>query len=614
MAVEEVDVLQVNTQPSVTSIAELRKQIKALQGELLGLEEGTEEYNKKLVEVADKSHQLKEINEQVARSSQDFGDRLSNVNGVVAGMSGAIQTALGTLSLFGVEVGDDVKMLKLLQSAMAITQGVAAIDAGVKSFKALSVSIRAATTAANGLKSALIKTGIGAFVVVLGVLVAKIVEMVEATDDAARANDRLAASIKRLNAASDARLEATEYQAQLMEAEGKTAREVYEFRRNALTKMYNDLSTTLFALRIRINAEESEEEKKSLQDRADEVAAQMRKIGDQRVALEWKMKLDEARARTEGEKKAAEDAAAARKEAEAKAEAERKAEAAQRLKDYEDELAIRAQMEQEAREANERTRTEAELNAETEYQMQRAALIIANEEDVDEKLLELDMQYRDKREELLRTRFEWGLISESEFNNQIAALEVEAAEMQIEQEERVTEKVKEEAEKRKKIQQNYVAATKAIMGGIGGILSSLGSMLEQGGQEWKNVMTAEAIISTIKGGVDAYMGMVKTIPGWAGIIAGGAAAATVVAAGMAEVAKIQSTEISKASAPGGGGATTSTPRPAAVSVNAQQITQTRMVDTNGDVVNLADQRVYVVEHDITDAQRRVRVTTDNATY
>lgn len=46
MAVEEVDVLQVNTQPSVTSIAELRKQIKALQGELLGLEEGTEEYNK----------------------------------------------------------------------------------------------------------------------------------------------------------------------------------------------------------------------------------------------------------------------------------------------------------------------------------------------------------------------------------------------------------------------------------------------------------------------------------------------------------------------------------------------------------------------------------------
>lgn len=610
MAVEEVDVLQVNTQPSVTSIAELRKQIKALQGELLGLEEGTEEYNKKLVEVADKSHQLKEINEQVAKSSQDFGDRLSNVNGVIAGMSGAIQTALGTLSLFGVEVGDDVKMLKLLQSAMAITQGVAAIDAGVKSFKALSVSIRAATKEFNKLKSALIKTGIGSLVVVIGVLVAKIVEMAEATDDAAKANDRLAASIKRLNAASDARLEATEYQAQLMEAEGRSAREVYEFRRNALTKMYNDLSTTLIALRMRMNAEESEEEKKALQNRADEVAEQMKKISDQRVALEWKMKLDEARARTEGEKKATENAAAARKKAEAK----RKAEAAKRLKDYEDELAMRAQTEQEAREANERTRTKAELNAETEYQMQRAALIIANDEDMDEKLLELDMQYRDKREELLRKRFEWGLISKSEFKNQIAALEVEAAEMQIKHEEMVTKKVQKETEKRKKIQQNYVAATKAIMGGIGGILSSLGSILEQGGQEWKNVMTAEAIISTIKGGVDAYMGMVKTIPGWGGIAAGVAAAAEVVAAGMAEVAKIQSTEISTDSAPSGTGTSVSTPRPAAVSVNAQQITQTRMVDTNGDVVNLADQRVYVVEHDITDAQRRVRVTTDNATY
>jgi hypothetical protein len=246
--------------------------------------------------------------------------------------------------------------------------------------------------------------------------------------------------------------------------------------------------------------------------------------------------------------------------------------------------------------------------------MQRAELIIANEADVQEKLLELEMQYRDKREELLRTRFEWGLITEEEFNNQIASLEVEAAELQMEQEEMVTEKVQAETEKRKKIQENYVAATKSIMGSVGGILSALGNVLEQGGQEWKNVMTAEAIISTIKGGIDAYMGMVKTIPGWAGIAAGVAAAASVVATGMAEVAKIQSTEINKDSAPSGTGTAISTPRASAVSVNAQQVTQTRMVDTNGDVINLADQRVYVVEHDITDAQRRVRVTTDNATY
>lgn len=614
MAIEEVDVLQVNTQPSVTSIAELKKQIKDLKGELLGLEQGTEEYNKKLAEVADKSHQLKEINEQVAKSSQDFGDRLTNVNGVIAGVSGAFQTALGTLSLFGVEIGDDVKMLKLLQSAMAITQGVAAIDAGVKAFKALSVSIRAATVSANGLRSALIKTGLGALVVLLGVVIAKIVDMASATDDATRANDRLAMSIKRLNSAMDARMQATEYRAQLMEAEGKTAKEVYDFRKGELIKMYNNLGQTEMALRMRMNGDIDDEEREALQNRANEVREQMQKISDEMVALEWKLKLDQTRARVDGEKKAAEDAEKARKDAQAKADAQRKADAAQQLADYEDELAVRAQMEQEAREANEKARADAEMNAETEYQMQRAELIIANEADVQEKLLELEMQYRDKREELLRTRFEWGLITEEEFNNQIASLEVEAAELQMEQEEMVTEKVQAETEKRKKIQENYVAATKSIMGSVGGILSALGNVLEQGGQEWKNVMTAEAIISTIKGGIDAYMGMVKTIPGWAGIAAGVAAAASVVATGMAEVAKIQSTEINKDSAPSGTGTAISTPRASAVSVNAQQVTQTRMVDTNGDVINLADQRVYVVEHDITDAQRRVRVTTDNATY
>ena len=128
---ENVEILQVNTQPSVQSIASLRKEIKALKDQLVGLEAGTKEYNETLSEVANKTHQLKEIQEQVQRSSNDFGDQLSNVRGTVQGLSGAFQTVLGSLSLMGVEIGDDVKMLKLLQSAMAITQGVAAIDSGV---------------------------------------------------------------------------------------------------------------------------------------------------------------------------------------------------------------------------------------------------------------------------------------------------------------------------------------------------------------------------------------------------------------------------------------------------------------------------------------------------
>ena len=92
---------------------------------------------------------------------------------MLAGMSGAVSAVTGTLSLLGVEVGDDTKLMKLLVSAMSITQGLTAIDAGVKSFKALKISIQAATAAQKGFNLAAMKNPyIIAGAAILGALVA----------------------------------------------------------------------------------------------------------------------------------------------------------------------------------------------------------------------------------------------------------------------------------------------------------------------------------------------------------------------------------------------------------------------------------------------------------
>ena len=69
MATENVEILQVNTQPSVKSVADLKREIKELKGQLLGLEQGTAEYNKVLTEVANKTHDLKEVQEQILKKS-----------------------------------------------------------------------------------------------------------------------------------------------------------------------------------------------------------------------------------------------------------------------------------------------------------------------------------------------------------------------------------------------------------------------------------------------------------------------------------------------------------------------------------------------------------------
>lgn len=153
----EVDVLTINAQPAIKSVASLKEEIKDLKSQLLNLEQGTEEYNKTLLQLGDAQHELVELNQQMRATTTDFGDQLGNVTRSIAGMSGAVQAVTGTLALMGVEIGDDAKLMKILVAAMSITQGVAAIDSGVKAFKALRISIQAATAAQKGFNLAALK-------------------------------------------------------------------------------------------------------------------------------------------------------------------------------------------------------------------------------------------------------------------------------------------------------------------------------------------------------------------------------------------------------------------------------------------------------------------------
>ena len=177
-----IEAIKIDTAPSVKSLADLKKEIKDMKAQLLSLDKTSEEYSQLLTEIGNKQHALKEINEEVTKTNNDFGQSMSNMRGSLAGISGAIQTVTGVLSLMGVEAGKDSKLLKIMVSAMSITAGIQAIDAGVKSFKALSAAIKAATVSLKGMKAAMVSTGVGALVVALGLLVSKLMEASEETE------------------------------------------------------------------------------------------------------------------------------------------------------------------------------------------------------------------------------------------------------------------------------------------------------------------------------------------------------------------------------------------------------------------------------------------------
>ena len=172
METEKVPVIKMNTEPAKKSLQDLRKELKETRNVMLNAEEGTEEYNRALVKAANIQHTIKEQTEEINASAMDFGQIAGNVVKGVGGMVAGFQAAQATMNLFGIENETVIKSLQKMQSLMAITQAIPAIDDGVKAFKRLGLAIKGATVGMSGLKKALISTGIGAAVVAVGALVA----------------------------------------------------------------------------------------------------------------------------------------------------------------------------------------------------------------------------------------------------------------------------------------------------------------------------------------------------------------------------------------------------------------------------------------------------------
>lgn len=677
---EEVEILQVDTSPSVKSIASLKQEIKDLKGQLLGLQEGTEEYNRVLVECADKTHQLSEVQQQVARSSQDFGDRMTNVAGTISGVSGAVQTVTGALSLMGVEMGDDSKLMKTLVAAMSVTSGIQAIDKGVKAFKALKISIQAASMAMSGLKKALLATGIGALVVAIGLLIAnfdKLKNLISGTVDESEkfkaANEKLKQSLNDLN-------REYEYEIAIMEQDGKSKVEIAQKRYEAANAALKEAEATydLISAKTDLNDAEKEEletAKRVVNERWEVVVTAMNNV---RLA-ERQERIDRQKAQEEAAKKRLE----AQKAAAEKEKQQLQSDLAQiakiqrdaqiglmddkqgelaRLKDtYDQQVALYERRGQDTatlteyyeqqrnaiikKYADQRNADEDQAaQEELEKKKQRSEELIAMLEaqmQIEENLYDqqaINTQNRlardyseenvEKAKEAMDAAYDAMLQHKIELDQQLlqsdellaedrAKVEADLLQLQKQQADRSVQIEKAALDKRKTLYKNYSTAVKSITSSIGSILGSIGDTLEEGAAEWKAVKIAEAIISTIQGGIASYMGMVESIPGPAGIIAGGVAAAATVAAGMVEVGKIRSTQISTNSSGSGGGSSSTSlgnVSSSALSVAATQVTNTRDTNTTSDIEDLPDTKVYVLESDITNAQNNVRTTVQQATF
>ena len=144
MAVTKTKVIDINTgqaQKNVENLTKsfvpLRTQIKQLINQLSQLEQGTQEYNRVAKQLADTQQQMVEIQESAKYSNKDFGQVMSNLTSISAGLVGGINAVSASMALLGQSDEDVQKVLSRVTLLMGVIQGFSTIDTALKSLEGL---------------------------------------------------------------------------------------------------------------------------------------------------------------------------------------------------------------------------------------------------------------------------------------------------------------------------------------------------------------------------------------------------------------------------------------------------------------------------------------------
>ena len=226
-----------NVGTATNGMREYRKEINELRSKLIQLDETSEEYASTLSELANKQFKLREMNEQVRYSATDLGEQLSTVNRVATGIASGFEAAGAAVTLFGGDSEQLEKTMVKLQSAIALVQGLEGLEGLGKDLKRAKTqfagvisSVKKFTGSLSGIQKGLIATGIGAFVVLIGSLIAnwdKLTAKFKANDNI----NRLTNDVEKLGDRFEQLDEDIEFDVRMAEAAGATKLEIIEMRR-----------------------------------------------------------------------------------------------------------------------------------------------------------------------------------------------------------------------------------------------------------------------------------------------------------------------------------------------------------------------------------------------
>jgi hypothetical protein len=225
MAIETIININANTKGG-NSVKSIREEIKQARQEAMQFTRDFGEFSPEAIKATQRLASLKDemedLNERVAGLNPD---RFQAIAGVVGGLASGISAAQGAMALFGSESEDVQKTLAKVQGAMAFASGIQQLISMQNALAGVATMIKTqVVTAFSTLKGAIAATGIGVLVIAIGVAIEKMNAFAEAEAEAADEAERLYASAQKVISLNE--VSNQKYINQL-KARGKTEEEIY---------------------------------------------------------------------------------------------------------------------------------------------------------------------------------------------------------------------------------------------------------------------------------------------------------------------------------------------------------------------------------------------------
>ena len=610
--------INVNTDQAGKSVGSLKTQLKQAQAEVAALSDKFGATSKEAIEAAKRAGELKDRIGDAKALTEAFNPdaKFKALTASLSGVAGGFAAVQGAMSLFGSESEDVQKTLLKVQSAMALSQGLQAVGESVDSFKQLGAVIKSTTVfqelnnaatatasvvqrafgvatvqTSNGfkvLKGAIIATGFGALVVLLGTVIAnfdaisdwikksplgalakgvgalveQFTDFIGVTSEAERSLNKLSSANKRAN-------EDIENRIKVLKAQGGSEKEIYDLSQQRINNELNSLRASL-----KTKGKLTEEEQKQMRDLKTEQLV---------LTADYNKKTADANA------KAAEDAS-------------------KKTKEEREKINKENQEAREEAEAQEKYLLDLELKYYEKRNEQRKKLnkeIVGPDGLTESERIKKVEDDQKAKEEYAKKMQEFNEESEKNGLGKILAIRAAADYQSIKDaEETFAAKARiDELEKQSKLANAYA---------ISDIVSGLSNLIGQESAAGKGIAVASATIDTYLSASSLFKNasanpITIVNPAYPYLVA-----APAVLSGIARVKQIMAVSIPKGGSGGGSVPSISTQAPMVPQLPAAQTTNISRESIN-DLGNQAV-RAYVIETDVTGNQQRMAAIRQRARF